>query len=215
MQLFVHLEEKKVSPYKLPLHGLPEAHKPVTEGSLASWQMGQEAVSLRQPLSSPLLLHRNDCPFGNHLSWVLFWSSSPRELKSWYRAEIRERPSSIREEKMLPETIGWGHWRRRGYVLLGSLIENLIPRDQGFSIRRNFLPGHICNIWSNFWWSHLGKECYWKLVSRNTTKDPTMPRTAPPQRIIYPKMSGGGETLPRWRNYHGPMMSWVIWLVIW
>lgn len=105
-------------------------------------KMGQEAVSLRQLLSSPLLPPRNDCPIGKHLSWVLFWSSSQRELKSWYRAEIRERPSSNREEKMLPETIGWGHWRRRGYGLLGPLIEiwNTFPQRSGILNQGQFSP---------------------------------------------------------------------------
>lgn len=101
-------------------------------------KMGQEAVSLRQPLSSSLVPPRNDRPIRKHL----FWPSSQRELKSWYRAEIRERPSSNRQVKKCPETIGWGHWRRRGYVLLGSLIEswNPFPQRSGILNQGQFSP---------------------------------------------------------------------------
>lgn len=129
-------------------------------------KMKQEAVSLRQPLSSSLLPPRNDRPIGKHLSWALFWPSSQGELKSWYRAEIRERPSSNRQEKKRPETIGWGHWRRKGYVFLGSPIEswNPFPQRSGILNQGQFSPRTHLQCLESFWWSHLEKGCYWNLV---------------------------------------------------
>ena len=44
--------------------------------------------------------------------------------------------------------------------------------------------------------SQLEGRCWWHLVGRNATKLPTMQKTAPQQRIIWPKMS----TVPRLRN---------------